>query len=31
MLLALDTATQYASIALYDGQTVVAELNWRRG
>ena len=29
MLLALDTATQYASIALYDGQTVVAELNWR--
>ncbi len=29
MLLALDTATQYASIALYDGQSVVAELNWR--
>lgn len=29
MLLALDTATQYASIALYDGQTVIAELNWR--
>jgi len=29
MLLALDTATQYASIALYDGQNVVAELNWR--
>jgi len=29
MLLALDTATQYASIALYDGRSVVAELNWR--
>ncbi len=29
MLLALDTATRYASIALYDGQSVVAELNWR--
>jgi tRNA threonylcarbamoyladenosine biosynthesis protein TsaB len=29
MLLALDTATQYASIALYDGQWVLAELNWR--
>jgi tRNA threonylcarbamoyladenosine biosynthesis protein TsaB len=29
MLLALDTATQYASIALYDGESVVAELNWR--
>ena len=29
MLLALDTATQYASIALYDGENVVAELNWR--
>ncbi len=29
MLLALDTATQYASIALYDGHAVVAELNWR--
>jgi len=29
MLLALDTATQYASIALYDGVSVVAELNWR--
>ncbi len=29
MLLALDTATQYASIALYDGKSVVAELNWR--
>ena len=29
MLLALDTATQYASIALYDGKNVVAELNWR--
>jgi len=31
MLLALDTATQYASIALYDGQAVIAELNWRSG
>ena len=29
MLLALDTATQYASIALYDGQAVMAELSWR--
>ena len=29
MLLALDTATQYASIALYDGESVLAELNWR--
>ena len=29
MLLALDTATQYASIALYDGRAVIAELNWR--
>jgi len=29
MLLALDTATQYASIALYDGDSVLAELNWR--
>lgn len=28
MLLALDTATDFASIALYDGQAVVAELNW---
>ncbi len=29
MLLALDTATQFASIALYDGEAVRAELNWR--
>jgi len=29
MLLALDTATQYASIALYDGNAVIAELSWR--
>lgn len=29
MLLALDTATEYAAIALYDGQRVLAELNWR--
>jgi tRNA threonylcarbamoyladenosine biosynthesis protein TsaB len=29
MLLSLDTATQNASIALYDGESVVAELNWR--
>ena len=29
MLLALDTATQFASIALYDGVSVLAELNWR--
>ena len=29
MLLALDTATQFASIALYDGRQVLAELSWR--
>ncbi|NOZ71190.1 MAG: tRNA (adenosine(37)-N6)-threonylcarbamoyltransferase complex dimerization subunit type 1 TsaB [Chloroflexi bacterium] len=29
LMLALDTATQYASIALYDGEQVIAELNWR--
>jgi len=29
MLLALDTATTYASIALYNGDAVLAELNWR--
>lgn len=29
MLLALDTATDFASIALYDGRQVTAELNWR--
>lgn len=28
MLLALDTATQYAGIALYDGQQVVVEQTW---
>lgn len=29
LMLALDTATQYASVALYDGHEVIAELNWR--
>ncbi len=29
MLLALDTATDYASVALYDGRQVLAEFNWR--
>ncbi|OLC54667.1 MAG: tRNA (adenosine(37)-N6)-threonylcarbamoyltransferase complex dimerization subunit type 1 TsaB [Chloroflexi bacterium 13_1_40CM_4_68_4] len=29
MLLALDTSTQWASLALFDGRTVVAELTWR--
>lgn len=29
MLLALDTATQIASVALYDGTTVLAESSWR--
>lgn len=29
MILALDTATQFASIALHDGRQVLAELNWR--
>lgn len=28
MLLSLDTATRHAGIALYDGQQIVAELNW---
>lgn len=28
MLLALDTATRHAGLALYDGTQVVAELNW---
>ena len=28
MLLALDTATRHAGLALYDGAQVVAELNW---
>ncbi|MDA8218045.1 MAG: tRNA (adenosine(37)-N6)-threonylcarbamoyltransferase complex dimerization subunit type 1 TsaB [Dehalococcoidales bacterium] len=31
MLVALDTSTKYASIALYDGQAVVGELNWLSG
>ncbi len=29
MLLSLDTATRHSGIALYDGQQIVAELNWR--
>ncbi len=29
MLLALDTATSFAAVALYDGNEVRAELNWR--
>ncbi len=29
MLLALDTATDFASIALYDGRQVLGEMNWR--
>lgn len=28
MLLSLDTATRHSGIALYDGQQIVAELNW---
>jgi tRNA threonylcarbamoyladenosine biosynthesis protein TsaB len=28
MLLSLDTATRHAGLALYDGQQIVAELNW---
>jgi tRNA threonylcarbamoyladenosine biosynthesis protein TsaB len=28
MFLSLDTATRHAGIALYDGQQIVAELNW---
>lgn len=31
MLLALDTATRSSGIALFDGQTLVAELNWYSG
>lgn len=31
MLLALDTSTQYASLALAEGETLLAELNWRVG
>jgi tRNA threonylcarbamoyladenosine biosynthesis protein TsaB len=29
MILAIDTATRYAGIALYDGQAVLFEANWR--
>jgi tRNA threonylcarbamoyladenosine biosynthesis protein TsaB len=29
MLLSLDTATRHSGLALYDGQQIVAELNWR--
>lgn len=29
MLLAIDTSTNYASLALTDGDTLLAELNWR--
>ncbi len=29
MLLAIDTATRYISLALYDGQTVLAEQTWQ--
>ncbi len=29
MLLAIDTATRYASIALYDGERVISEETWR--
>ena len=28
MLLSLDTATRHSGIALYDGQQIIAELNW---
>ncbi|MBL8045137.1 MAG: tRNA (adenosine(37)-N6)-threonylcarbamoyltransferase complex dimerization subunit type 1 TsaB [Anaerolineales bacterium] len=31
MLLALDTATRYISLALYDGASVAAEHSWRTG
>jgi len=31
MVLAIDTATRYAGLALYDGQSVLAELTWRAG
>ena len=31
MLLAIDTSTNFASIALADGETLLAELNWRVG
>jgi tRNA threonylcarbamoyladenosine biosynthesis protein TsaB len=31
MLLAIDTATRYASLALYDASGVVAEKSWRSG
>ena len=31
MVLAIDTATRHAGLALYDGQSVLAELTWRAG
>lgn len=31
MMLAIDTSTNYASLALTDGATLIAELNWRVG
>ena len=31
MLLAIDTSTQYAGLALTEGETLLAELNWRVG
>ncbi|MGH2501281.1 MAG: tRNA (adenosine(37)-N6)-threonylcarbamoyltransferase complex dimerization subunit type 1 TsaB [Ktedonobacterales bacterium] len=31
MLLAIDTSTHYASLALADGEALLAELNWRVG
>lgn len=31
MLLAIDTSTQYASLALAEGEILLAELNWRVG
>jgi len=30
-VLAIDTATRYAGLALYDGESVLAELSWRAG
>lgn len=31
MLLAIDTATRYMSLALHDGRTLIAEQSWRTG
>jgi tRNA threonylcarbamoyladenosine biosynthesis protein TsaB len=31
LMLAIDTATRYAGLALYDGQCVLSELTWRAG